>query len=72
MPPYSAYREWIRQTQTASSCRCYDGYPKYVAGRRVLNIGELQCDPNATSNASTAAGKIASLEVAGNPRLIDR
>ena len=45
------------------SSRCYDGYPKIVAGRRVLNIGELQCDPNAASKGSAAAAATAGQSV---------
>ena len=44
---------------TTKSSRCYDGYPKIVAGRRVLNIGELQCDPHAASKDSATAAAAA-------------
>ena len=40
---------------TTKYSRCFDGYPKNVAGRRIVNIGELQCDPNAASKSAAAA-----------------
>ena len=43
----------IKRNTISSSC--FDGYPEYVAGRRVIDIGKLECDPNANKDSAAAA-----------------
>jgi len=61
------FAHWLQETDVQfyhkEEIRCYDGYPKIVAGRRVLNIGELQCDPNAASKDSATAAAAAGQSV---------
>ena len=47
-------RQAVIKRNTISSS-CFDGYPKYVAGRRIIDIGKLECDPNANKDPSAAA-----------------